>query len=141
MRRLLAQPSLSKRPSALTESLNLQDYPATFPVARALRRRIHFRLGPTNSGKTQDALIALQNADSGVYLAPLRLLAMEIRDRLMEAGTPCNLITGEERVLVPGARHTASTGNRISIASCTSGRLVASRSGSCRLPGWLSGPE
>lgn len=100
---------LAKRPSALTESLNLQDYPATFPVARGLNRRIHFRLGPTNSGKTHDALIALQNASSGIYLAPLRLLAMEIRDRLMDAGVPCNLVTGEERVMVPGARHTAST--------------------------------
>jgi ATP-dependent RNA helicase SUPV3L1/SUV3 len=27
----------------------------------------------------------------------------------MEAGIPCNLITGEERVLIPGAMHTAST--------------------------------
>ena len=109
MRRLPASSSAAKRPSALTETLNLHDYPATFPVARALRRRIHFRLGPTNSGKTHDALIALQNAESGVYLAPLRLLAMEIRDRLTDAGIPCNLVTGEERVLVPGARHTAST--------------------------------
>ena len=109
MRRLPAPSSAAKRPSALTETLNLQDYPSTFPVARAIKRRIHFRLGPTNSGKTHDALIALQNADSGVYLAPLRLLAMEIRDRLMDAGTPCNLVTGEERVLIPGARHTAST--------------------------------
>lgn len=100
---------IAKRPSALTETLNLQDYPATFPVARGLKRRIHFRLGPTNSGKTHDALIALQNADSGIYLAPLRLLAMEIRDRLMDAGVPCNLVTGEERTLVPGAKHTAST--------------------------------
>lgn len=100
---------LTKRPSALTETLALQDYPSTFPVARGLKRRIHFRLGPTNSGKTHDALIALQNADSGIYLAPLRLLAMEIRDRLTDAGVPCNLVTGEERVLVPGAKHTAST--------------------------------
>jgi ATP-dependent RNA helicase SUPV3L1/SUV3 len=51
----------------------------------------------------------LEKAHSGVYLAPLRLLAMEIRDRLTAAGVPCNLITGEERVMVPGARHTAST--------------------------------
>jgi ATP-dependent RNA helicase SUPV3L1/SUV3 len=34
---------------------------------------------------------------------------MEIRDRLVAAGVPCNLITGEERVLMEGARHTAST--------------------------------
>ena len=96
-------------PHALATRLDLHDYPATFPLARSLARRIHFHLGPTNSGKTYEALQVLQRAESGVYLAPLRLLAMEVRDRLMEAGVPCNLVTGEERVLVPGARHTAST--------------------------------
>lgn len=93
----------------LAAALGLLDYPATFPLARALGRHIHFHLGPTNSGKTHEALLVLQKARSGVYLAPLRLLAMEIRDRLMDAGVPCNLVTGEERVLIPGARHTAST--------------------------------
>jgi len=84
-------------------------YINSFSQARSLKRHHHFYLGPTNSGKTHHALIALQNAKSGVYLAPLRLLAMEIRDRLVAAGVPCNLITGEERVLMDGARHTAST--------------------------------
>ena len=93
----------------LADSLKLHDYPFAFPLARSLQRHIQFNLGPTNSGKTHDALIALQQAKSGVYLAPLRLLAMEIRDRLIEAGVPCNLITGEERQLIPGARHTACT--------------------------------
>ncbi|CAG0960888.1 putative helicase HelY [Methylophilaceae bacterium] len=91
------------------DALALEHFPATYALARSLRRRIYFKVGPTNSGKTHDALMALQNAPSGVYLAPLRLLAMEIRDRLIEAGIPCNLVTGEERVLIPGARHTAST--------------------------------
>lgn len=93
----------------VSASLRLHDYPSAFEIARSLKRAIHFRLGPTNSGKTYDALIALQQAKSGVYLAPLRLLAMEVRDRLMEAGVPCNLITGEERQFIPGARHTACT--------------------------------
>jgi ATP-dependent RNA helicase SUPV3L1/SUV3 len=92
-----------------TDALALENFPATYTLARQLSRRFHFKVGPTNSGKTYDALIALQQAESGVYLAPLRLLAMEIRDRLMEAGVPCNLITGEERMLVDGAHHTAST--------------------------------
>lgn len=94
---------------ALAAALQLHDYPATFPLARALKRHMHFHLGPTNSGKTYEALQILQRARSGVYLAPLRLLAMEVRDRLLEAGVPCNLVTGEERVLMPGAKHTAST--------------------------------
>ena len=32
-----------------------------------------------------------------MYLGPLRLLALEQRDRLVELGRPCSLITGEER--------------------------------------------
>ena len=87
-------------PSRFTES---------FALARSIRRHHHFYLGPTNSGKTYQALIALEQAQSGIYLAPLRLLAMEVRDRLVAAGVPCNLITGEERVLMAGAQHTAST--------------------------------
>jgi ATP-dependent RNA helicase SUPV3L1/SUV3 len=105
-----AKPAASgKQLSTLAAALKLQDYPASFPLARSLKRCIHFRLGPTNSGKTYEALLELQKARSGVYLAPLRLLAMEIRDRLMDAGVPCNLVTGEERVLIPGAQHTACT--------------------------------
>jgi ATP-dependent RNA helicase SUPV3L1/SUV3 len=90
-------------------TLRLQDYPSTFSLARSLNRKIHFHLGPTNSGKTHDALKVLATAASGVYLAPLRLLAMEIRDRLVEAGVPCNLVTGEERNIIPGAQHMACT--------------------------------
>lgn len=81
----------------------------TYPKARAIKRHHHFYVGPTNSGKTHHALQALEKAQSGVYLAPLRLLAMEIRDRLVASGVPCNLITGEERVYMQGAQHTAST--------------------------------
>ena len=94
---------------ALNPALAENSYLASFPHARRIKRHHHFYLGPTNSGKTHQALLALQQAESGVYLAPLRLLAMEIRDRLVAAGVPCNLITGEERVLMPGAKHTAST--------------------------------
>ena len=85
------------------------DYTDSFTLARQLKRQHHFFLGPTNSGKTYQALLALEKASSGVYLAPLRLLAMEIRDRLIACGVPCNLITGEERVLMQDAKHTAST--------------------------------
>lgn len=87
----------------------LDAYPQQYPLARTIARQHHFFLGPTNSGKTWHALETLSKAESGVYLAPLRLLAMEVRDRLVAAGVPCNLITGEERVLMAGARHTAST--------------------------------
>ncbi len=89
--------------------LSLDDYAYSFAKARAIQRNHHFYVGPTNSGKTYHALNTLMAAKSGVYLAPLRLLAMEVRDKLMAAGVPCNLITGEERDLVEGAQHTAST--------------------------------
>jgi ATP-dependent RNA helicase SUPV3L1/SUV3 len=88
---------------------NFDAYASRFKLARQLKRQHHFYLGPTNSGKTYHALNALIDANSGVYLAPLRLLAMEVRDRLVQAGVACNLITGEERIYMDGAQHTAST--------------------------------
>lgn len=94
---------------SINQELSAHNFSDSFKLARSLQRHHHFYLGPTNSGKTYQALQTLEKAQSGVYLAPLRLLAMEVRDRLVAAGVPCNLITGEERVLMPGARHTAST--------------------------------
>lgn len=70
---------------------------------------IYLHVGPPNSGKTHDALLALEDAGSGWYLAPLRLLAYEIFDRLNQRGTPCNLLTGEEYIPIPGATITAAT--------------------------------
>lgn len=72
-------------------------------------QNIYLHVGPTNSGKTYHALNALAEAGSGWYLAPLRLLAFEIFDRLNERGVPCNLLTGEEYIPVPGALITAAT--------------------------------
>ncbi|HYG84947.1 MAG TPA: helicase-related protein, partial [Azospirillum sp.] len=80
-----------------------------FPVARGMGRRIVLVTGPTNSGKTHRAIEALKGARDGVYLAPLRLLALEVMERLNAEGTPATLLTGEEEIRTPGARHTAST--------------------------------
>jgi ATP-dependent RNA helicase SUPV3L1/SUV3 len=80
-----------------------------FPVARGMGRRLVLVVGPTNSGKTHWALEALRKAPSGLYLAPLRLLALEVSDRLNRDGTPTTLLTGEEEVRVPDARHLSST--------------------------------
>jgi ATP-dependent RNA helicase SUPV3L1/SUV3 len=57
-------------------------------------------LGPTNSGKTHDALRFLMATGSGVYAAPLRMLAQEAQRRLAaELGDEqVGLVTGEERV-------------------------------------------
>src|SRR5438105_9779803 len=61
-------------------------------------------LGPTNSGKTHDALRFLVEHGRGVYAAPLRMLAQEAHRRLSaELGEDAvGLVTGEERVN-PGA--------------------------------------
>jgi len=97
------------------ESINLAEYPASFEVARKMARRFIALLGPTNSGKTHRAMEHLAQADSGVYLAPLRLLALENYERLQNTvradGEPVkvSLITGEERRLAEGATHVAST--------------------------------
>lgn len=101
--------TLFRSQKSVREVLDLDDYANNFPIARALDRKIKLIVGPTNSGKTFDALESLKNANSGVYLAPLRLLAMEVYDKLNLAGIPCNLHTGEEHIDIPGAKHTAST--------------------------------
>ncbi|QAU33054.1 helicase-related protein [Janthinobacterium sp. 17J80-10] len=104
-----------ERHAALTrESINLAEYPASFEMARRLPRRFIALLGPTNSGKTHQAMEALIKAKTGLYLAPLRLLALENYERLREARPhgkelKVNLITGEERRITEGATHVAST--------------------------------
>jgi len=69
-------------------------------------------LGPTNSGKTYQALQALKAlkpGEHGVYLAPLRLLAIEVCEELRSQGVAVSLVTGEERDLDPQARVVCST--------------------------------
>lgn len=85
---------------------------ASFPTwqhAGRSEQRIILHIGPPNSGKTHEALNALSAASSGWYLAPLRLLAFEIFDRLNRRGVRCNLLTGEEFIPVEGATVTAAT--------------------------------
>lgn len=96
------------------ESINLAEYPESFEVARRMPRRFIALLGPTNSGKTHDAMEALAKAETGVYLAPLRLLALENYERLLKARPDgkriaVSLVTGEERRIADGATHVAST--------------------------------
>ncbi|WP_028400538.1 DEAD/DEAH box helicase [Ectobacillus panaciterrae] len=65
--------------------------------------------GPTNSGKTYQALQRLKETDNGLYMAPLRLLALEIFHTLNEERAACHLKTGEEERFVNGARITSCT--------------------------------
>lgn len=85
---------------------------ATFPDWRHEQRanqRVTVLLGETNSAKTRTALEHLIAIGKGCYLAPLRLLAYEIYDTLNRKGIACNLLTGEEEIVVEGAQITAST--------------------------------
>ncbi|MEA4814417.1 MAG: helicase-related protein [Oscillospiraceae bacterium] len=75
-----------------------------YPEARRMKRKFYLHLGDTNTGKTYQALKRLKQAGSGIYLAPLRILALENFERLGGEGVPCSLLTGEEAVSVPGAK-------------------------------------
>ena len=108
MRAAHAQQMERRNAQRVKEAVRLEDYPESFPAAK-LPRRFVALLGPTNSGKTHRAVDALKQARSGVYLAPLRLLANENYERLADAGIAVSLITGEERKLHAQATHFAST--------------------------------
>lgn len=84
-------------------------YPDLYPLARKMQRHFILHIGPTNSGKTFEAIQRLKEAGAGIYLAPLRLLAFEQYERLNSEGIPCSLITGEEKEIVDGAKIQAST--------------------------------
>lgn len=57
-------------------------------------------LGPTNSGKTHDALQRLKERGSGVFAGPLRMLAREAYEKLcaLAGAENVGLLTGEEKI-------------------------------------------
>ncbi len=79
--------------------------------APSLQRQVRYvlHIGETNTGKTHRALERMKEASSGLYLAPLRLLALEVYDKLNTEGTLCSLKTGEEEKIVPDANHISCT--------------------------------
>lgn len=91
------------------------NYADFFPEARVMKRHFVLHLGGTNSGKTYSAIEALKAAPNGIYLAPLRLLAYEQYDKLNHEGVPCSMITGEERIDMPGSWHQSSTIEMLSL--------------------------
>ncbi|PIA45013.1 hypothetical protein AQUCO_01700518v1 [Aquilegia coerulea] len=88
-----------------------------YPNARKKKRNVFLHVGPTNSGKTYHALKRLQESSSGMYCGPLRLLAWEVSERLNKAKVPCDLLTGQERVEVEGAKHKAVTVEMADVSS------------------------
>ncbi|KIM10901.1 MAG: helicase [Sulfurovum sp. FS08-3] len=88
---------------------SIRDFKSLFLVARSLKREIIFHVGPTNSGKTYQAMQALKEATTGYYLAPLRLLALEGYEDLRASGVNVSLITGEEEIIDEESTHICST--------------------------------
>jgi hypothetical protein len=109
LRRLDRQAEERERIRRLVAERGLVAYRDYFPVARERTRELIFYAGPTNSGKTWHALNELVAAESGAYLAPLRLLALEGQEEIIRRGADCSFLTGEERDLHPDAKFIAST--------------------------------
>jgi ATP-dependent RNA helicase SUPV3L1/SUV3 len=93
----------------LRDQVGFGAYIEKFTAARRMNRRILFHMGPTNSGKTYAALKALAEAQTGTYLAPLRLLALENYETLLERGLKAGMVTGEEVLGEENPTHTART--------------------------------
>ena len=94
--------------TALMESIP-EDITQLYPEARNIKRHFILHIGETNTGKTHDALEDFYNAGSGMYLAPLRLLALEIQEMSLARGINCSLTTGEEKDIRDGAKHLSCT--------------------------------
>ncbi len=103
------KPLLEKQKREELLAKTIRDFKNLFPLARELKRKIIFHVGPTNSGKTYQALKALKVATTGYYLAPLRLLALEGYENLKKEGVGVSLITGEEEIIDEESTHISST--------------------------------
>ena len=77
------------------------------PRARMPAGPVTAVLGPTNTGKTHLAVERLCGHVSGMMGFPLRLLAREVYDKVvaLKGAEHVALITGEEKIIPPGARY------------------------------------
>ena len=76
-------------------------------------------LGPTNTGKTHLAIERMCAHSSGVIGFPLRLLAREVYDRVVQlkGANQVALITGEERIVPQGARYYLCTAESMPVGN------------------------
>ena len=88
-----------------------------YEEARAMKRHFLLHVGETNTGKTHASIERLMDAESGVYLAPLRLLALEIQDKLNSQNIACSLLTGEEEDIINYAYHVSSTIEKLQLGT------------------------
>ncbi|MBR5509360.1 MAG: ATP-dependent helicase, partial [Lachnospiraceae bacterium] len=80
-----------------------------FPEVREMQRHFVLHIGPTNSGKTFHSLERLKASRCGVYLGPLRLLALEVYEQMKKYQVPCTMLTGQECIEEENSRVVAST--------------------------------
>ena len=85
--------------SVSTQSSRTRGVSGTAPVTAVL--------GPTNTGKTHLAVERLCGHASGMIGFPLRLLAREVYEKVvaLKGAAAVALITGEEKIVPPGARY------------------------------------
>ena len=71
------------------------------------KNKITALLGPTNTGKTFLAIETMLSFDSGMIGFPLRLLAREVYDKIIQKTDPNKvaLITGEEKIIPANAKY------------------------------------
>src|SRR6266540_402721 len=88
----------------------------TFPAtsSREVRARgvgVTAVLGPTNTGKTHLAIERMLAHSSGIIGLPLRLLAREVFNKIVErvGADAVALVTGEEKIKPPNPRFWVST--------------------------------
>jgi ATP-dependent RNA helicase SUPV3L1/SUV3 len=86
-----------------------------YKAARSLKRKFILHLGETNTGKTYNAMEKLKASSKGIYLSPLRILALENYEKLNNEGVKCSLLTGEEEIIVEGANHISCTIEKLNI--------------------------
>lgn len=98
----------------LLVALNPKD---EYPEARAMQRHFILHTGGTNTGKTYAGFERLRKSKTGVYLAPLRLLALEAQERLLDLGVACSLTTGEEEDRREGDTHVAATAEKLDLSA------------------------
>ena len=110
--------SVSYVPHAIRTSLELLvalNPKDEYPAARAMTRRFVLHLGGTNTGKTYAGFQRLAQAPTGVYLAPLRLLALEAQEIMLHRGIDCSLTTGEEEDRREEDTHVAATAEKLDL--------------------------
>ena len=96
---------------------NFPDNPKDeYRETRGFRRRFIVHLGDTNTGKTYNAIEALKGCSKGIYLSPLRILALENYERLNNEGVICDLRTGEEEIIKEGSTHISCTVEKLNLS-------------------------